>query len=52
MYFVSVGELKNYEYFALSEMYESAMSEFGKTIRDKYTTTADTDALKELIEEQ
>ena len=50
MYFVGEGELKNYEYFAISEMYDSKISEFGTTVRATYTVTVDADALKELIE--
>ena len=50
MYYVGEGELKNYEYFAVSEMYDTKISEFGKSVREACTVTVDSDALKELIE--
>jgi len=51
MYFVSVGELKNYEYIAISEMYEEAMNEWQKGIAASYSATTDEEALKSILED-
>jgi len=45
MYFVGNGELKNYEYFAFSNMYDKAMTELDAGVKEKYSVTVDKDAL-------
>jgi len=49
MYFVGDGDFKNYEYFALSELYEKALDDWAAEIAARYEVSTDSAELNKII---